>query len=282
MCKGNKTTSGDKPRAGIITVQSSGETIGYDNADVFVKAINDYVSDCPDDVKWHVNLKEPAILMEAMESDMSARGYETPFGLDDIGDAKPGVKGIITYLKAGETETFWDSDKYVEAVRNASQHSLHDFSFETCTDNNAVWAKLDRIVDGIFGRYDPDLLEHTMARPTLSGALTFKEYVEKRMPVDSEKVFTGSRNGYLICTGHKTLYGERKVLNKPVTQKTRIGDCNFSKQSVLARLAEKQQIVRDRESAKKRGEVFLQNIPSEEPLPFPITNEQGKHSIKTR
>ena len=305
MCRKRNNDDKRVPRAGTISIGSTGETWGYDNADEFVKAINEMVSDYPDDVKWHVNLKRPEILKAAIDYDMSARGYETPFGYDDIVDAEPGIKGAITDLRTAEIFEFTDSDKYVEAVQERTFYSVEDFRFETFTDNSAVWAKLDMIADSAFGMYDENWLEHALARPIVKGSMTFGEYIEKRMPVDSEKVFHGQRKGYLVHDARNGSPGRRK--NEGFGQKNRhsnpansspritsktvanTGRCNsrrnpdksrklfrgnlsedcFEKTSVLARLAENQKIVKEREEAKKRGEIYLQDIPGRNSLPFP-------------
>ena len=314
MCKTCKNDGRNIPRAGTITLESTGETWGYDNADVFVKAIRKFVKKSPSDVKWHVNIKDTAVLMAAIDADMVERRYETPFGYDDITDAPPGVKGVIMDLKTGEIVQYDSSNKYVEGVLERTFFDMDGFVFSTCTDNRAVWARLDQIMDGTFGVHDANLLEHSMARPIIEGYLSPGDYIKQRMTVDGEKMYHGDKKPYLVYDSYKdrrsaaTDKGRQSFAcdtspnpsetthfptaaevaevceehNKQVKKKRRTVTHHYEKPSVLARLAEKQKIVKEREEAKKRGEIYLQDIPHRDELPFPEAVNKSRHATAAK
>ena len=263
------------------------ETAYFTSADDFVKALKVELTLHPENTDWGVLKDEAAIQKAVFDETGKVTGEGNPFYIDELGNDIPdSVKGRIIDLSTAELIEYRKSEDYLEAIRDKLLYGTDGFQFETVTENSAVWKALDDEVNAAFGTYDEDGIEHSLARPRVSGFVTFAEFVEKRMRTDdgtlehSHGELRDNQINMNECNVDMEVITECKCQNslrkadtdivkvssddlpfpdgkiKPKVpnkqkQNYRIKTKPEKKRSVLARLAEKQAIVKERNRGSK-------------------------------
>ena len=267
------------------------ETAYFTSADDFVKALKVELTLHPENTDWGVLKVEPVIQKAVLDETGKVTGEGNPFYIDELGKDNPdSVKGRIIDLSTAELTEFRKSEDYLDAIRDKLLYKTDGFQFETVTENSAVWKAMDDEVNAVFGTYDEDGIEHSLARPRVSGFATFAEFVEKRMRTDDgtlERSKGELRDNQINmnecnvdmeviteCKDQSNLrkadtdivkvssddlpFPDGKIKSKvPNKQKQNYRIKPEKKRSVLARLAEKQAIVKERE--KNRGSKSIAN-----------------------
>ena len=245
--------------AGWIRKHDNDEKTYFYNADEFIKELKLELVLHPDNTDFFVARDEAAIHKAVFDIVGDVCGEGNPFYLDELAnDGLNAVKGCIIDYATGEMTEFTKSEDYLEAVSERLLLGQDQFAFETVTDNSAVWKELDEVANRSFGVFERDGIEASLARPKVDGLVSLGEYMRQRIWVEARsqemggvasefklektadenaKRMEGRRNkakGNVGKTGT-----EGKFTRKPV-----------KKHSVLARLAEKQAIVKERDRIK--------------------------------
>ena len=264
----------DKP-TGWIKRYGNDEKSYYYNADEFVRGLKIELAMHPENTDFAVTRNEAAIHKAVFDVTGDISGDGNPFYLDELAGSNPdAVKGRIIDYSTGELTEFTKSEDYLEAVKEMLLHSPQRFSFETVTDNSAVWKELDDAANMTFGVRDRNGIENSLARPKPAGFVTLSEYFQQRVwadvqPLERERA-DSKEVGQKMPT-EDAPDGKSKFQTKPaqeadnataqtersrnkykagpdvVKTKEKSPGRAVKKRSVLARLAEKQAIVKERD-----------------------------------
>lgn len=171
-----------KDAAGWVRMAGDDGPTYFGDADEFVRALRLELACDPDNADWGILKSEAAVRAAVLKAADGICGEESPFYIDEFGSDPPdSVKGRTCDPVTGGVTEYTDSGEYLEAVRAGMLAGPDAFSFETVTDNSAVWKELDGMADRMYGMYDGHGIEHSLARPKVRGPVTAAEYVRRRM-----------------------------------------------------------------------------------------------------
>ena len=243
--------------------------------DGFIKELKLELALHPDNMEFGVLKDEAAIHKAVFDVTGDASGEGNPFYIDELGkDAPDSVKGRILNLETGGLTEYRRSEDYLASVEERLILSPDQFSFETVTDNSAVWKELDDHVCGAVGFFDRNGIEKSLSRPKVTGFVALSEYLNQRIWTDAEvqakqtAVQSGMDRGRNRDEATKKMMRAAKAVPQEKSRDM-VKVKTSKKRFVLARLAEKQQIVKDRENAKHMGKIYPQHEHGTEDLPFP-------------
>ena len=261
--------------AGWIRGWDDGERLYFDDADGFIKELKLELALHPGNMDFGVLKDEAAVHKAVFDVTGDASREGNPFYIDELGkDAPDSVKGRILNLETGGLTEYRRSEDYLAAVEERLILSPDQFSFETVTDNSAVWKELDDHVRGAAGFFDRNGIEKSLSRPKVTGFVTLSEYLNQRIWTDAKvqakqtAVQSGMDRGRNRDEATKKMMRAAKAVPQEKSRDM-VKVKTSKKRSVLARLAEKQQIVKDRENAKHMGKIYPQHEHGTEDLPFP-------------
>ena len=248
----------DKP-AGWIRKHGNDERSCFYSADEFVKELKLELALHPDNTDFFVERDEAAIHKAVFDIVGDVCGGGNSFYLDELAnDDLHAIKGRIIDYSTGEMTEFTKSEEYLEAVGERFMFRRDQFAFETLTDNSAVWKELDDTANRAFGVYERDGIESSLARPKVKGLVTLGEYMRQRIWKDTKS--QKRENGEFkakpeqMAIEYAIPMESQEGNTKEKQSKEKTGGQPMGKpakkRSVLARLAEKQAIVWERDKAK--------------------------------